>query len=204
MIGSSDKTVDDAQFERVADWLNQAIKQNRNSVDLVLTLADLRAEQRRFDDAQALYRECLDLVNGSALPPAQKNRMLALAYNSLAWLATLKDGQGKDALVDVNHAIELVGPRADLLDTRGVVHLSLKQTREAIKDLENAAKNTASPKTLFHLAQAYFQANEKDKSKQLLQEAKAKGLGQNRIGPGALHWLERPAYRKLVTELGLS
>ena len=201
---STDKRADDAQFERVAGWLDQAIKQNRNSVHLVFTLADLRSKQRRFDDAQTLYRESLERVAESTLSPSDKSKMLAMAYNNMAWLAALKDGQGKDALVDINRAIELMGPQADLLDTRGVVHLSLKQTQDAIKDLENAVKDSPSPNKLFHLSQAYFQANEQEKSKQFLKEAKAKGLGQNRMGPGSLHSLEQPAYQKLLTELGVS
>ena len=42
-------------------------------------------------------------------PPA--NKVLAMSYNNLAWLTALKDGQGKDALANVNRAIELAGPR---------------------------------------------------------------------------------------------
>ncbi len=204
VIATSDKTADDTQLERVAGWLDQAIKQNENLVQLVLMLADACAKQRRLDDAQALYRQALERIAESTLSPSDKSKTLAVAYNNLAWLATLKDGQGKSALMDINRAIELVGPRAELLDTRGLAHLSLNQTKEAITDLENAVKNARSPGNLFHLSQAYFQANEKEKSKQLLREAKAKGLGEDRAGRGEVHWLERPAYRKLLSELGLS
>ena len=98
----------------------------------------------------------------------------------------------------------LVGPQAGLLDTRGVVHLSLRRTQDAITDFESAFSNDASPNTLFHLSQAYFQANDKERSKRFLREAKARGLDRDRVGPGAVHLLERPAYQKLMNELGVS
>ena len=69
-----------------------------------------------------------------------------------------------------------MGPQPDFLDTRGVIHLGLNQTKEAITDLEAAAKTAPSPSKLFHLAQAYYQINDKEKAKQFLREAKAKGL----------------------------
>ncbi len=116
-----------------------------------------------------------------------KTRVLAKAHNNLAWLAAFADGQAENALVEVNRAISLVGPRAYLLDTRGLVHLSLGQTKGAIDDFETAARNGSSPKRLFHLSQAYFQANQKDKSKQFLREAQAKGLDRD---GRAVHWLE--------------
>ena len=127
-----------------------------------------------------------------------------MSYNNLAWLMALKDGEGKGALVDINRAIDLVGPQPDFLDTRGVIHLGLNQTRDAITDLESAVKTAPSPSKFFHLAQAYFQDNNKEKAKQCLREAKARGLDRNRIGPGGLHALEESAYQKLLSELGLS
>ena len=75
--------------------------------------------------------------------PAQK--MIANSYNNLAWLLALKDGQGKDALVDIDHAIKLVGRLPDYLDTRGIIYLGLKRTKIAINDLEIAVKADPSP-----------------------------------------------------------
>ena len=62
-----------------------------------------------------------------------------------------------------------------------------------------------SPSKLFHLAQAYFQANDKEKARQFLKEARAKGLDdRTRAKSGTLHLLEQPAYQKLLSDLGLS
>ena len=128
--------------------------------------------------------------------------MIATSYNNLAWLLALKDDQGKDALVDIDHAIKLVGPLPDYLDTRGVIYLSLKQTQDAINDLEIAVKADPSPAKLFHLAQAYLQANNKEKAKQYWKDARDKKLDQIRFGPGGLHPLEQSAYQKVLGELG--
>jgi tetratricopeptide (TPR) repeat protein len=200
----SKKRAEDAQFNRVAGWLERAIDQKRNATSLLFSLGVVREEARRFDEAQSLYREVIERVD--RIQPARPDEieLLASAYNNLAVLTALKDGDGKAALANANRAIELVGPRPVLLDSRGVIHLCLKQTREAINDLENSVKISRTPVVLFHLAQAYFQANEKVKSKQFLSEAKAMGLNQNRIGAGTLQWLELPAYQKLTIELGIT
>jgi cellulose synthase operon protein C len=205
VLSSADKMTNSLHFDRVAGWLEQAIKQKKGSAILAFNLANVRSEQMRYDEASALYENVIKQAPGSALTPPAINRLLALSYNNLAWLTTLKGGGGRDPMADVNRAIELMGPQADLLDTRGIIHLSLKQTRDAINDLEIAVKNAPSPNKLFHLAQAYFQANDKEKARQFLKEARARGLDDpSRPGPRALHSLEQPAYQKLLNELGMS
>ena len=104
--------------------------------------------------------------------------------------------------MDIDHAIKLVGPLPDYLDTRGVIYLSLKRTQDAINDLEIAVKADPSPSKLFHLTQAYLQANNKEKAKQYWKDAMDKKLDQNRFGPGGLHPLEQSAYQKVLSELG--
>ena len=126
-----------------------------------------------------------------------------MACNNLAWLMALKDGEAKDALIYINRAIDLVGPQPDFLDTRGVIYLHLKQTDDAIRDIETALKAAPKPSKLFHLAQCYLQRNDKTKAKQYLLEAKVKGLDRALLGPDGLHPLEQPAYQKLNAELGL-
>ena len=112
----------------------------------------------------------------------------------------LKDGKGKGkaALEYINQAIELGGPRADYLDTRGVVRLVDGDVRLAIDDLEKAvALDHAAPK-YFHLAQAYHEIKDDKKAREVLEQAKSKGLK-----PKDLHPLERPDYDKLMNELKL-
>jgi cellulose synthase operon protein C len=169
-----------------------------------MTLANIREQQGRYDDAKALYERVIKQAPGIDVAPPNTKTIVATSYNNRAWLMSFKEGEGKDALDDINQAIKIMGPVPDFLDTRGVIQLSLKQTKDAISDLETAVKNNPSPSKFFHLAQAYFQANNKEKARQYLREAKARGLDRTRVGPGALHSLEEEAYQKLVTELGLA
>ena len=202
MVASSNATPDPVQIDRVTRWLEQAIKVRKESILLPIGLGNCRERQGRYDEAKALYQSVIKQVTGNAVVPSIANNrlMIAMSYNNLAWLMALKDDQGKDALLDINRAIDLMGPQPDYLDTRGVIHLALKQTQDALNDLENAVKADPAPAKLFHLAQAYFQANNKEKAKQYMKEAKAKGLDQ---GLGSLHSLERPAYQKLLSDLGV-
>jgi cellulose synthase operon protein C len=205
LIASPGKPPTPLQYDQIAGWMERAIKEKKGSVVVEFNLASVRSEQLRYDEARAIYAKVIKQAPESALAPQVINKLLGLSYNNLAWLTTLSGAQGRDALADVNRAIELLGPQADLLDTRGIVHLGLKQTRDAITDLEIAAKNAPTPNKLFHLAQAYFQANDKEKARQYLNEARAKGLdNRGRAGSSALHSLEQPAYQKLLSELGIS
>ena len=186
VLSSSEKRADSSQFDRIAGWLETAIKEKKGTPLLVFNLASIRSEQMRYDDARSLYQSVIKQAPGSALTPTIVNRLLAMAYNNMAWLTALKGGEGRGALADVNHAIDLIGPQADLLDTRGMIHLRLKQTNDAINDLQMAVKNAPSASKLFHLAQAYFQANDKEKAREYLKQAQAKGLAdRNRAGSGA-------------------
>ena len=152
-------------------------------------------------DAKALYERVIK-QGPQAAGSTNINYLIATSYNNLAWLLALKDNQGKNALMDVDNAIKLGGPLPNYLDTRGVVYLGLKQTQDAINDLEKAVEADPSPAKLFHLAQAYLQANNKEKARRYWKDARGKKLDQMGYGPGGLHPLERSAYQKVLTELG--
>jgi tetratricopeptide (TPR) repeat protein len=89
----------------------------------------------------------------------------------------------------------------DFLDTRGVVYLSLKRTDDAIKDLKTAVEADPSPGRLFHLTQAYLQADDRPKAKEYWKAAMDKKLDQIHSGPDGLHPLEQSAYQKVLDEL---
>jgi tetratricopeptide (TPR) repeat protein len=205
VLSSSDKRADPLQVDRIAGWLEDAVKQKKGSPLLLFNLANVRSDQTRYDESRELYQSVINQASSSSLTPSAINRLIALSCNNSAWLTAVKGGEGKSALAEINRAIALIGPQADLLDTRAVVYLSLKQTPDAINDLQAAVKNAPSPNKFFHLAQAYFQANDKEKARLYLKEARARGLDdRTRTGPGALHALEQPVYQKLLSDLGLS
>jgi cellulose synthase operon protein C len=204
LITSSKPPADKAQVARVAAWLEQALDRKKDSTLLVASLANFREHQGLYEDAKALYQRIIKQVPALEAASSNTKTIVAMSYNNRAWLMSFKEGEGKGALADINQAIKILGPMPDFLDTRGVIQLGLKQTDGAISDLETAVKSNPSPSKFFHLAQAYFQKNNKEKAKQFLREAKARGLDRFGSGTGGLHTLEEPAYQKLLTELGLA
>jgi cellulose synthase operon protein C len=197
LIASVDAASNAQHVERVTSWLEQAIKQRSDSTLMRVGLGNCRERQERYDEAKTLYESVIKQSSQNAAASPNTNRLIASSYNNLAWLLALKDNRGKDALADIDNAIKLAGALPDYLDTRGVIYLSLKQTQDAIKDLQLAVEADPSAAKLFHLAQAYLQDNNKEKAKHLLNDAREKKLD----GPGALHPLEQSAYQKFVGEL---
>jgi tetratricopeptide (TPR) repeat protein len=181
---------DEQQSERVVAWIGQALQaaeaQNGKLTPILLTnLGSVRERQARYQEAQDCYKKAVDKGG------------VPTAYNNLAWLMVLRNEAPKDALAFINRVTGSKGPLLfDFLDTRGVIYMALNQPEMAINDLERAVKDDPAPARLFHLAQAYRQANKPEKAKEHLQAAKLKGL------PLGIHDLEKPAYEKFVAELG--
>jgi tetratricopeptide (TPR) repeat protein len=173
------------EFDRVDRWLREAVGKG-DSNGLAVPLADLRDLQGRYGDAVDLYQGALT-----------KNPNNLLAINNLAWLLALKEGKGIDALAMVNRGIELVGPSPELLDTRGVIYLTLGRPAEAIKDLQDCIEQAPSALRYFHLAQAQQLAKNRAAASDAMGKAEKSGLQSRQLHP-----LEREAYKNLKAGLG--
>ncbi len=132
---------DGPQRERVERWLAQAVKDNPKLVVLKMHLADLYDLCGDYAKAEDLYRGILKDEPGNVV-----------ALNNLAWLLAQKTGEGAEALQCVEAAVNGMGRRADLLDTRGTVRLSLGQNAAALTDFADAVSDTPTAARLFHLA----------------------------------------------------
>jgi cellulose synthase operon protein C len=202
LIGSANAPIDPRQLNRVTSWLEQAIKQKTDSAFLLVSLGNCFEWQERYDEAKTCYARVIKQGSDNAVASPDTNRLLSMSYNNFAWLLALKYNQGKDALENVDNAINLAGSLPDYLDTRGVIYSSLKRTKDAIKDLQSATNADPSPAKLFHLAQAYLQDHNKERAKYYLNSAREKKLDQLSYSLGGLHPLEQSAYRKVLSELG--
>ena len=161
-------------FQRVEGLLRDAIARNPMTTNLLVSLADLRDAQDRDAEAEKLYREVL---TGNPRNP--------LALNNLAWLLAFQGGKAPEALELVNRRMEITGPSASVLDTRGIILLKLGRDEEAVQCFTDAAAQNPTAVFYFHLAEALKGAgrpNEAEKS-----WLKAKELGFKRT---ALHRLE--------------
>jgi tetratricopeptide (TPR) repeat protein len=174
----------DAQVAHVEELLRTASKSRPKSTVLLMHLADLCDQRGRYDEASELYKRVLK---------KEPNNVVAL--NNLAWLLALRAGNAEEALEHINMAVSGMGRRPDLLDTRGLVHLALKQTDKALADLKEATEEAPTPTRLFHLARAYHEARDRASAGRVLRQAKAKGLQV-----AQLHPMEQEACRQLLAE----
>jgi len=171
------------QFQRVDRWFQETVAGAKDPDGLLVSLADLRDLQERYQEAETLYAQVLRRKEGHLL-----------ALNNLAWLLALKEGRAGEALELVSRGIALVGPSPELLDTRGVVYLKLRKNDEAIKDFQACIDQTPSAPRYFHLALAEHQANQREAALEAWQKAKGLDVKQ-------LHPLEHADYRKLAAAL---
>jgi tetratricopeptide (TPR) repeat protein len=176
---------DAAQIERVSQWIDRSIKQNPKSALFLIAMGNIRERQKRYSEAEALYRQVIKQGGGDVIP-----------LNNLAWLMALKGDKGGEPLDLINKAIELRGPIPEFLDTRAIVYLANGESKRAIEDLENAVAIAPSATKYFHLAQAYLEASDKAAAKENLEKARAKGLAK-----GTLHPLELSVYEQVVSAL---
>jgi tetratricopeptide (TPR) repeat protein len=170
---------------RVERLLKAALAKDPTSVLLQVQLADLEDLRGHFREAEALYRKVLR---------QDENNVMAL--NNLAWLLSHQPNKGREAEPLIERAVRVLGPRAELLDTRAVVYLSLGRSEDAIADLERAIADSPNPSRYFHLARALQMSRKPAAARKAFQKARAAGLEVKRLHP-----VERKAYHKIAAEL---
>jgi tetratricopeptide (TPR) repeat protein len=184
------KDVTDAQVRGVEKRLKAALGQKKyeKSVVLRMHLADLYDKLGQYDLSAEQYRAVLK---------EQPSNVVAL--NNLAWMLAMRAGDAHKALDHIDRAIAGMGRRGDLLDTRALVHLAMREPGKAIADLNEAIQDAATPTRLFHLARAYHENRDQSKAKETLQKAKDRGLDI-----AILHPVEHEDAKKLLNEYRLN
>jgi tetratricopeptide (TPR) repeat protein len=177
----------DAQVKRVEGYLTKAIEAHPQSTVLLMHLCDLHDQRGRYDDAVATYRKVL---------AQEPNNVVAL--NNLAWLLAQRSGDASEAMQYITTAVSGLGRRADLLDTRGLVHMALKQPDKAVADLKEATTDAPTPTRLFHLARAHHEARDRANARRVLRQAKERGLEVATVHP-----VEQETCRQLLVEYGI-
>ena len=159
----------DADIQR---WLDAGLRENPESIPLLITQADLYDVQKKYDAAADVYRKLLarkDLVDVRR----------AIVLNNAAFLLAL-DTSAKagadDPLQMVEEAIQIMGPSSDILDTRAVVRISQKDYKSAIRDLEFAVTDNPTSSKYYHKAVAHLLNNENKAAVEAWEKAEELGL----------------------------
>jgi tetratricopeptide (TPR) repeat protein len=165
----------DADIQR---WLDAALRENPDSIPLLVTQADMYDVQKKYEEAAEVYRKLLartDLVDYRR----------AVVLNNLAFLLALDTSAAKstsdDPLKLVEEAADILGPNSDILDTRAVVRVSQKDYQGAIRDLELAVTDGATASKYYHKAVAHLYAGENKAAAEAWQKAEELGLNRDSI-----------------------
>jgi tetratricopeptide (TPR) repeat protein len=172
---------------RAEQIIQDALRRKPESLDIQVSLADLRDAQGRYDDAKQIYRAVIG-----------RNPRHQMALNNLAWLLALHEGNGQEALKLIDTAIDAAGPVPNLLDTRGVVRLAAGQGEQAVGDLSEAVAQAPVATHYYHLAQAHHLAGRNQEAQRALRQAQEQGLKKE-----DLHALEWARYDGFTRELGV-
>lgn len=136
--------------------------------ELLLATANLFLLRRRNQEAVQLYRQVLRL--------SPKN---VAAMNNLAVLLAEHKGETKDALRYVERAIQISGPHATLLDTKGMILVQDGRPDEATQLLKQAAgTENADPRFHFHLAVALQRVGQSEEARTAWEKALENNLNR--------------------------
>jgi tetratricopeptide (TPR) repeat protein/Tfp pilus assembly protein PilF len=180
----------DEQVQTIERHLNKALESKPKSVILMLHLAELYGQRSRWDETETMYRRVLQ-------PENEPKNIVAL--NNLAWLLAQRSNdpeKHREALLRIESAVAGIGRRADLLDTRGLVHMKLGNDAAALTDFRDAAADMPSAAHLFHLARAHYKVSDKTNAFKVLKLAQEQGLQAS-----VLHPSEQNEYQRMLMDL---
>jgi tetratricopeptide (TPR) repeat protein/lipopolysaccharide biosynthesis regulator YciM len=173
--------IDDKDFQ-AADALIAAVEKNQPPAPFLAMLSAVRILQDRPEEAIALAERAL---------AAQPQDIRTI--NNLATLLGERTGRCEEAVGFIDRAIELAGPQAWLLETRGQILLRGGRIEDAIAVLHEAAQSTdPDPRTLLYLARAYCLAGKFAEARTAFADAQKRNLCEKVL---------TPADRRLIKEL---
>ncbi|MEZ6070304.1 MAG: hypothetical protein R3C10_08495 [Pirellulales bacterium] len=175
-----------ADYELVESWITKSLNDDPNSIAYTLQLAELHDIQGHYDEAEANYRT---VINTEGVTDTQ----LAIAENNLAYLLSLSGRNVDEALERIEDAILRLGPLPQLLDTRGMVYLALKQPENARRDFSAAVTEDAGAMTYYHLALSEQAMGDRRAAARSFESAKSHGFVDTNLSR-----LERSQYDQLM------
>jgi cellulose synthase operon protein C len=148
--------IGDKYDAQVQQWLDRALLENPDSIPLLMLQAEFDDTRKEYDGAAAIYQKLLARNDLTGITRA-------IVLNNLAFLVSLAGTEaetGVDPLTLVQQAAGILGPTADILDTRAVVYITHNEHQKAIRDLEYSVLDNPTPAKYFHKAVAHLGAGE--------------------------------------------
>lgn len=148
--------IDDKYDGKVRAWLDRGLLENPDSVPLLMLLAEFADVQKNYDEAADIYKKLLARDDVFDITRA-------IVLNNLAFLVALAnnaDEAGVDPLQLIEESIQILGPTADILDSRAVVYTAKGDYQKAIRDLDNSLTDNPTSAKYFHKAVAHLGAGE--------------------------------------------
>lgn len=173
-------------------WAHEALGAEVNPMRIQLLLSELYDLQGRYDESAKLFR---DMLANPELPPLARARV----QNNLAFLLAAVNPtpqRGAEAEKLVNEAIRVLGPRADVLDTRAVAYLAQGKNKEAAEDMRIALIDSPSVPKYYHLAQVQQALGNTDAAREAINKALELKDDRNPFTPA-----EKAGFEKLQREL---
>lgn len=168
ILKQSPGALDPALTARIGAILDRARRENPGNLEIEFWVASIEERLGSPAETEAIYRR---LLASGQLGEEQVARVSA----NLAWLLTRKETAAEAAEL-LDRAIRVLGPDPELLDTRSLVRLSLGQPIRALEDIQAAALEPTPLRSL-HLAVIEAANDRLPEARAALDEAKAKGLG---------------------------
>ncbi|HEY0983603.1 tetratricopeptide repeat protein [Schlesneria sp.] len=173
------------QLAVIQRLVEQKLKENPDSVALLLALTDLMSWRGDYEGAMKIYRDML-----------ASNPKNTIALNNLAYVLALTGGSHREALSLIDKAIEYGGRNEAFLDTKGMVYLAAGHSDKAVLEFEKAIDEKETAEEQYHAAVGYSRTDRLKEAKDALQRAVQLGLVER-----DLHPIERQFLNKLKEQL---
>lgn len=171
---------DDAVSELVLSVWEEA----PDVADRLVLRAEMYEVMEKYDESIRAYEE---VVNRDDVPQLVR----ATASNNLAYLLALKNKQLDKAQELIDNAIEILGPLADILDTRAVIRMAREEYNLAVEDMILALSIDPTAVKYYHMAKAQALAGNKEKALEAWESANEMGIEQE-----SLPLIEQPGYKE--------
>lgn len=130
------------------------------------SMAILREHQGRPDEAIAITQRTLETRPRDVL-----------SLNNMAWFLSAYKGEHKEALALIDDVMLQIGPIENVLDTKGVALLGLKQPQAAVRLFETCCDGPSPLANHYlHLAEGYHKLERPIESARALKESRRHGL----------------------------